>query len=186
MLFFIFCLVVAVSASTRSILALSDLHVDLFYKERGSIDSRCRDDQLKEERPAPLGRVGCDAPVAMLETLLEKAALENPDVKVIIINGDTVAHYVAQDYGEQALEDTITLISQKIRAHFPKAVALPSIGNNDLKLHNNVPKEAEALQYYRMLLHIWFRSPANRRLITEEARDTFLRGGFYRVDLEED
>ena len=74
-----------------------------------------------------------------------------------------------------------------IRKHYPGKPLLPSIGNNDVIVHNNVPcDEIISDTYYSELFDIWFPVGQEPKAFDRvEARKTFMQGGYYRYDFED-
>lgn len=80
---------------------ISDLHVEPLYDPFQPADARglCRlslSDQCPDaiytskEKSFPLGRIGCDPPLALLSSLLKKMKLIDPDPEFILLTGDVV------------------------------------------------------------------------------------------------
>ena len=46
---------------------------------------------------APLGRIFCDSPPQLVDSMLEKLQREAPDLDVLFVTGDIVGHGYAQD-----------------------------------------------------------------------------------------
>ena len=100
------------SASALKVGVFSDLHMKLDYdpttskKSCGPANSMLGADAIEHERflskPAAsdplalLGRLGCDAPKPLVDMMLQLFAIENSDADFITLNGDLVAHGVAQ------------------------------------------------------------------------------------------
>lgn len=118
---------------------LADIHLDLFYKPDSSTTVLCRESTIKAESEAPLGRVGCDTPLILLnQVLLKASSIVKP--KFVLINGDSVAHMIPLQYGRDSLLETLEVVIDLVSRYFPEAVILPSIGNNDVFQHSNVPR----------------------------------------------
>ena len=90
---------------------------------------------------------------------------EQKHIDAILINGDFVKHGVAQNTQESStIKQTWVKLKQSIKANmdivrknFPKTDLLPTIGNNDVIVHDNVPCTDEvANKYYSELFEIWF------------------------------
>ena len=89
---------------------------------------------------------GVDAPLDLIKMVVEKSTDANPDV--IIVNGDIVGHdHAAESTDNQtvvdqkwnATKDIMNTSFGVIRQQFPDKIILPTIGNNDVKIHNQVP-----------------------------------------------
>lgn len=109
---------------------------------------------------------------------------------MIIVNGDIVAHDHAAEATDNSSvietkwnssKDIMNIVFFMMRSQYPDQLILPTIGNNDVKIHNQVPCSAEeATSYYGDMLELFF--PAtytptgmNRTAVNE----TFLKGGYY-------
>ena len=103
------------------------------------------------------------------------------------MNGDSVAHTVARQYGKETVMETHQIVFDLVTSFFPEAIILPSIGNNDVYRHNNVPRRNEADEYYGSLFDIWFSgtsvSHKNRFVLSQEEEQNMKRGGFYAMQI---
>jgi hypothetical protein len=69
-----------------------------------------------------------------------------------------------------------------VRAAFPDKLVLPTIGNNDVIVHDQMPcTDQEAETYFGELFDIWFEGQP-KEFSKEAARQTFMQGGYYRHD----
>jgi len=71
-----------------------------------------------------------------------------------------------------------------IKDAFPGKPVIPSIGNNDVPIHNSVPcTEGVAKVYYRELFDTWF---TKDEFITgadySAAKESFNKGGYYKFN----
>ena len=82
------------------------------------------------------------------------------------------------------LKEIITADMTNLRNKFPNKILLPTIGNNDVIVHNSVPCTDEMAElYYSELFNIWFNKdnlPPN--FDYNAANETFSYGGYYRYD----
>jgi hypothetical protein len=73
-------------------------------------------------------------------------ATENPDLQVLLINGDLVGHGVPMEeekiYSDAEKDESYALLKQVlsdiagyVRKYFPNAIVLPTTGNNDTMVH---------------------------------------------------
>lgn len=114
------------------------------------------------------------------------------DLNAILINGDFVEHNIALDrYNRSQINKTWSLMKeiisddmQMLRAEFGQVPLLPSIGNNDVIIHDKAPCMEIADQYYEELFDIWFPKdgPLPENFPYDEAKSTFIKGGFYSYD----
>jgi hypothetical protein len=141
-----------------------------------------------------LGFYGNDSPLALIEHVADKMTSEFPDLEAIILNGDFVRHDIALPdqsgdkeavwaYIKEAMTTGLDVLRTKTKG---KVDILPSIGNNDVIVHNQVPcTPEEATRYYSELFEVWF--PPNhtpRGFKRNATRDSFLQGGYYIHDFE--
>ena len=57
------------------------------------------------------------------------------------------------------------------------------VGNNDTPVHNSAAYAEDKETYYGFMYELWFkRHPANLRF-AESVKDTFFKGGYYKVDI---
>lgn len=113
----------------------------------------------------------------------------------IFLPGDFVSHGFSQTSSESysstkyiMLKEIIKRTFQEIRTNFPNSYLIPTIGNNDVKFHYQVPTSKEKNNYYSMFFEEAFeKTPQNRKLRNyPEIKRDFLNGGYYKADLSED
>lgn len=86
---------------------------------------------------------------------------------------------------------THSSITELMTVKFPDTLIVPVFGNNDSEYHDNpIPKE-DAFYFYDYIYNLWFRTlPPNALQLTSEEKeaiyDTFINGGYYRIDLTDD
>ena len=120
-----------------------------------------------------LGRLGCDAPLVLLEYILMLFNELTYDEKgqggytcdYILINGDLIAHGLAQDpkgqYSDdlyQQLKDTHSKVNDLFKEYFWEFPVFITFGNSDSKFHNNAPFREDKEDFYGFLFDIWFRN----------------------------
>lgn len=113
----------------------------------------------------------------------------------VIMNGDFVAHHHAlkaqpntfEEYKAQQqkhLNITATAFNVIRRNLGPNVPLLPSIGNNDVPVHNQMPCDQQQHDlYFKDLFDVFF--PAGKHPVgfnETEAKRTFYAGGYYRYD----
>ena len=59
-----------------------------------------------------------------------------------------------------------------------------TFGNNDCKYHFNAPPESDSLEFYSYIFDLWFNKHIPNRKYAEQVKETFLNGGYYRVDID--
>lgn len=97
-----------------------------------------------------LGFYGKDAPEKLIEFVLKSIKQRESKVDAIIINGDFVGHGVAASNSSADFNETWSAIKkimskdiEMVREQFGDAAILPSIGNNDVVYHNQVPCDSK-------------------------------------------
>ena len=85
---------------------------------------------------------------------------------------------------------THAILTQLLAEKFPNTMILPAFGNNDSEFHDNPQPDATSKEFYSYMADLWFNQlPGNQnKLLTDQdtaIRDSFLEGGFYRVDLSD-
>lgn len=113
-----------------------------------------------------LGFYGRDAPVKLIEHVTQEMAKNQPELDAILMNGDFVRHGIALPNEHSAKkEETWNLMKkiieigmQTVKNNAPEGIDIfPTIGNNDVVVHNQVPCSADdSKQYYKELFDIWF------------------------------
>ena len=138
---------------------------------------------------APFGRLYCDPPQALTESFLQKLQGETPDV--LIVTGDVVGHDFSQYYPsyDPALYETLKAVhanfSSLVAKYLPNTLFLPTFGNNDFKFHYMAPTPDYAQEYFSRIFDQWFtQNPTNKGLLDLDLiKQTFMTGGYYRVNL---
>ena len=140
---------------------------------------------------ANYGRFGCDSNEELLEKMLKLLEEENPDV--ILVPGDIAGHDMARrldetgpayDYKYEEMLKTLTFVGKSIQKHFPNALILPTIGNNDTEFHYQSPNfGGNKENYYDTFFNSWFTEhKANKNLTNfNEIEQSFKKGGFYKA-----
>lgn len=108
-----------------------------------------------------MGIYGQDSPKALIQYMLKSVNERESDLNAVILNGDFMAHTLTDnktlDEGFNILNSIMTADLKMLRENIPNKPLLPTIGNNDVVVHNNVPCNDEfALKYYQGLFDIWF------------------------------
>jgi hypothetical protein len=81
------------------------------------------------------------------------------------------------------LKETITAVIQAITHKFPNALIIPTFGNNDAKYHYQALASADRSDYYAFNYNAWFTATNKQVPNIASVKSTFLKGGYYRVDL---
>ena len=187
----ILCLLIAQNKEF-SILVANDMHTLGPSLE----DQSCPNPNNKESclvHPYKYGKINLNPPLSLVSLMFThmQKQLESPDILVLL--GDFPAHPYAQDPNSQykpeifaELKNVINLVTEQAKIHFPNTAFLPVLGNNDFKYNYQVPKYDEKAEYYEFLYRIWFEEhePNKKWKNLENIKNTFLTGGFYKVDLE--
>ena len=162
---------------------------------------------------SPYGHFGWDSSRKLVEIMLNKMKSIEPDVELILVSGDFIAHGFSVSVGKKPNYDLIkqtikTVFVDLLSHHFPKAIILPSIGNNDIKYHYKAPtQDDDAIDYYNFFADVLFNQiEGNKKLnldlsksvltniLSNQEHDdksgltypnwaqTFLQNGYYRYD----
>ena len=188
------------SANSVKIAVLNDIHYEPFYEDDADPTKYCKKDDpfgflqkltLKSVEKSPFGHYNCDSPKKLVDLMLKKLKNVDPDVDVILVSGDFLAHGFAAHIGTK---DHYDLLKQTLKyvfvdllaAHFPNAIILPAIGNNDIKFHYRAPsQDDDAVDYYTFLADVLFNQVSgNSKIKTDLIKQTFLYKGYYRYDYE--
>lgn len=125
-------------------------------------------DYTRTASSAPYGRRACDAPKALVDSLVQTLAGTNPNPGAIVVTGDIAAHMLcetpgagfsdcdgstAQSHTQQI--DALTYVSDALRAAFPHTPILKLMGNNDSPQHYVTPLGPAGVPYMRQLMDIW-------------------------------
>ena len=79
---------------------MTDIHLSTKYKEDiAAIPSHCEEEAgaIRSEDIANFGRIGCDPPFLLAETMVKIMATEYPNLDVVLLPGDFTGHGVAMD-----------------------------------------------------------------------------------------
>lgn len=122
--------------------------------------------------------------------------LNHPDIDVIIVNGDFSAHgvslktkhgYPTRDKMLVSWSKMKKLMSNSLKVmkeNFPNAAILPSLGNNDVVLHNEVPCSGTQFKnkFYKEFYEVWFPEGEWGDIDFSRVKESFLEGGYYAYD----
>ena len=139
--------IVFLLGSTRSVgkvLHLSDLHYDPIYNSNALNHRHCAcnfvDEEKKNNCTAPnsvqYGRVGCDAPLSLIETALASAKANLPNPDFIVLTGDVIRHHSEGLGGSLPgrLVNLFQIISDLISTYFTPTISVgQSFGNDDFQ-----------------------------------------------------
>lgn len=112
-----------------------------------------------------LGMYNWDSPLPLVRRVLDKMTEMESDLDVIFMNGDFISHGVALPDEEPAkypqvwsfMKMNMNLTINEVRKRYPGIDILPSIGNNDVMVHDNVPCIIQwQHRYYDQLFDLWF------------------------------
>ena len=184
---------------------ISDLHTKMDYDPTSSSNCRTSNSQLYDpyishilqekyaETYAMLGRYGCDPSFELNQWILQHFRDTHPDLDLMIVIGDYVAHdvdpsregWTLQGYLKmlENLNTTTGLITDYFR-HIP---LINVIGNNDSQMHDQAPNEDFKAHYFNNLWYLWFKTIDSNAFMLEDESiyESFMYGGFYKVDLRD-
>lgn len=185
---------------------ISDLHMKLEYDPTTS-KNKCGNSGNKffsfknlfsfwkdAEPVAPLGRIGCDAPPLLVDYMLqlfEKVNAGEP-VDYVILNGDLIAHGIAQKAFKtldtqkyDLLKRTHTEVQELFTKHMPNTPVFLTLGNNDCKYHDNSPFKEDKEEFYGLLYDLWFKNHPGNKAFASAVESTFKDGGYYKIDVND-
>jgi sphingomyelin phosphodiesterase acid-like 3 len=179
---------------------LSDIHLDPYYgnpsavavstNQSSSSSSTVVCTQNSSIDQYPYGYVGCDAPITLVNALLQhltkkqQQQQQQMNITFVLVTGDFSRH--ATDLLKDGISATTTIlstISQALKDAFPNIPIIPCLGNNDvypdytLDLKNNNNSHNRILNISMTGFQLLFQS-------TEE-RQTYLTGGYYARNVSE-
>ena len=162
-------LISASAASNLKVAVLNDIHYDPYYDDATGIDKFWRNSSplleilgIEPLQSSQFGHFGWDSPRKLVELVLNRMKNIEPDVELILVTGDFLAHGFSVKVGDrnnyELIKQTIKLIFvDLLSSHFPKAIILPSIGNNDIKYHYRAPtQDDDANDYYSFFADVLF------------------------------
>ena len=131
-----------------------------------------------------MGNYLADPPIKLLDYVLSDISGYGGQIDAISIAGDFVVHGLCNSDPNHAnwpkMKDVLLAITASVRKQFPGVPIIPTMGNNDMLNHYKSPSEDQKAMFYGDLYDIWFANTS-----VSGVRDTFMQGGFYRVDLAE-
>lgn len=143
------------------------------------------------ETEALYGRFGCDPNENLIQAMMKKMKRDY-DLDVVLLNGDIVGHDIAVkpamnltneqvEEHYEGLKRIQTRVSELLNSNFPGAVVLPTLGNNDVKWHYQVPNTTESKNdfYGHVFENLIEKFQQNQNLNLEEIETTFMEGGYY-------
>jgi len=170
------------TTGTGRFIHISDIHVDLLYKEGSSIDCDyplcCRNGTGNSTHFAgkfgPSSRAKCDVPMATVDSLLEDIKTQVGGDKDIfgIITGDFIPHDVWKQSEIYDVNDLVGLFD-KIQAALPDIPFYPCLGNHEAFPVNEFQGPEGDSWLYETLYKIW------GRWLDDAALVTLRYGGYY-------
>lgn len=137
------------------------------------------------------GHFGCDSPKALVDLVLDKMGKLEPDLDVLLVSGDFLAHgYAVKEHMPDHYEELKSVIKyvfvDLLSSKFPNTIILPSIGNNDIKYHYKAPAQNDdARDYYTFFADVLFNQVSgNRKIKTDLIKESFLYKGYFRYDYD--
>ena len=121
--------------------SISDVHLFPDYDSE-ALHDYCWPADTNANAVANCGRYGCDTPEVLARLVLQKVKDENPDLDVVFLPGDIIAHGYSHDvnYDQTTASyakilDITAQVADLFTEYFPHAFVLPTLGNNDTKYH---------------------------------------------------
>ena len=181
-------LLIGSARSVGKVLHLSDLHYDPIYNSNALNHRHCAcnfvDEEKKNNCTAPTsvqyGRVGCDAPLSLIETALASAKANLPNPDFIVLTGDIIRHHSEVLGGSLPgrLVNLFQIISNLISTYFTPTISVgQSFGNDDFQKNYffNTTEECNQPLLKAVL-------PIFQRMIpplTHADKNSFHCGGYY-------
>ena len=154
----------ALAAPLFRVGVISDSHFNEYYDPNTSANMCTYQEGVTPiEAYAPLSRYGCDPSENLIDLMYTRFTEAFGDVDFIIVPGDSAAHDVAAEPGDDpygthytAVKNNIEATFAKFAEHFPGKTILPTFGNNDGRYHNEAIDEPDKQNYYSFVYDIWF------------------------------
>ncbi|CDW74027.1 UNKNOWN [Stylonychia lemnae] len=184
------------ASQAYKVAVINDFHVDLNYDAKTCTDGVSKEIKeshlLTKSADEALGKYGCDPPLSLLETFLDKISSSEGHLDFIIMPGDLVAHGLPLDPSNpkkgnyELLKQTISSVSQTFAKYFPNTFVLPSLGNNDPKYHYMALNEDDKDEYYGFIYQNWMQTQSYNSNLKNfgTIKSTMLKGGYYRADID--
>ncbi|PFX20876.1 Sphingomyelinase phosphodiesterase C [Stylophora pistillata] len=141
-----------------------------------------------DEFKAPLGRVGCDTSLLLLESSLEaiKNATGGKKLDFILISDDFSAHEVNVD--EHHILEAMTKTANMTHAVIANIPVFPVVGLHDYVVPFSLPNTSD---WYQTILYHWepliicdgCEGHAHKSTTSNTLRETFLMGGYYNASI---
>jgi len=76
-------------------------------------------------------------------------------------------------------------LSRLLASELPDTLVIPTFGNNDFDLDDQVANETQKPEFYGRMFDMWFTNHKtnSQKMNLTLIRPTFMNGGYYRVDL---
>eukprot|EP00944_MAST-04C_sp_MAST-4C-sp1_P009242 g9242.t1 len=175
--------------STGKVLHISDLHYDPLYKSNARNHRGCACNMVEKQNCTAsdtvlYGRVGCDAPLTLIESAFEsaKVVITNPDF--IVFTGDAIRHHsnVIKGALPDKLISLFRTISNVLTSYFGSTVVIAqAFGNDDFQKNYffNISKKCDQ-PLLREVLPVFQRGMPN---LAKVDTNMFTCGGFYSVSI---
>jgi sphingomyelin phosphodiesterase acid-like 3 len=162
-------------AQGGKILQISDFHYDANYDPTGDVKTLCHADKNGNTANVNLGQYGnysCDAPLSLVSNAVAAAQSILAQPELILWTGDNVPHI--DNYTDEYVINAINTTTSVLKNGFPTTTTqvLPVFGNHDYAPSNAFPDNGSSI--YTHVFELW------KEWIGDQARDTFLRGGYYK------
>ncbi|XP_065177981.1 sphingomyelinase phosphodiesterase D-like [Sycon ciliatum] len=181
--------------------ALSDVHLNILYSDTASAFGYppCQNKSTGQKfaNRAPFGRVGCDSPQVLFESTLSSMVEVDRATRadVILVTGDKSGHHLYTSADGANQHGTVVLkaqaqFTQTLGRYFPGRRHILTMGNNDVPYHWQVP----TMSWYESLWQYWAplilcpdcaQGRFSTRVNEAEFNTTFLRGGYYKVQVSD-
>ena len=137
---------------------INDIHYEPYYQSGAPVSNNCRGVtpfeiiNYLEAQTTPFGTHGCDAPLRLINLVLNKINEVDPDIEVLLVSGDFVSHGYSVEIGMSdhyfVLKEIIEYVFIEILAKkFPNAVQTINI------IINNYYLSFFKLEYKHYIMH---------------------------------
>jgi hypothetical protein len=132
--------------------AFSDIHAQATYDKNANNSVYCVSpidgyqnmtglEGFMNGDPAPLGRSFCNPPTDLFQFMLQKLKLLQPNLDVLFVTGDFIAHRTSnkagKPYSDQKYDTLMGVhanLSRLLATELPDTMVIPTFGNNDFDL----------------------------------------------------
>ncbi|NXH18962.1 ASM3A phosphodiesterase, partial [Bucco capensis] len=151
---------------------VSDLHLDPTYHISPDRTKVCASSKgANASEPGPFGDFLCDSPYQLILSAFAFMKESKQQVSFMIWTGDSPPHVPVKELSTKLVISIIGNMTSTIRSFFPDLQVFPALGNHDYWPQDQLPVSTS--EVYNAVADFW------QPWLTEEAINTFRKGGFY-------